>query len=164
MKKLILIPILLIVALSSQAQERKSHQRNITKQSAEQITPERRAELMTKRMTEQLSLTKEQQEKIHQLSLEQAKQHAEQAKLSKEKAETIKAERIKNREEIEKVLTPEQRTKWEEAKNKQTKSRRMKSGTSQKDFKRKGSMNKKVDSTGSKKPVRNITPITTEAQ
>lgn len=156
MKKLILIPILLVVALSSQAQDRK-HQRDAVKRSIEQVTPEQRADITTKRLTEQLSLTKEQQEKIHQLSLEQAKQHAKQV-------EARKAESIKNREEIEKVLTPEQRAKWNEAKSKQAESRRIKSSTRQKDFKRKSSMIKKVDSIESKKPMTKITPIVKDAQ
>lgn len=156
MKKLILIPILLVVALSSQAQDRK-HQRDAVKRSIEQVTPEQRADITTKRLTEQLSLTKEQQEKIHQLSLEQAKQHAKQV-------EARKAESIKNREEIEKVLTPEQRAKWNEAKSKQAESRRIKNSTRQKDFKRKSSMIKKVDSIESKKPMTKITPIVKDAQ
>lgn len=156
MKKLILIPILLVVALSSQAQDRK-HQRDAVKRSIEQVTPEQRADITTKRLAEQLSLTKEQQEKIHQLSLEQAKQHAKQV-------EARKAESIKNREEIEKVLTPEQRAKWNEAKSKQAESRRIKSSTRQKDFKRKSSMIKKVDSIESKKPMTKITPIVKDAQ
>lgn len=117
MKKLLLIPIALFVAItSSQAQDVKKETRN-PKQRIEQKTPEQRAEMMTKRMTEKLSLTKEQQDQVYQLSLKQAKVNVDRAKISKEKTTLMREENQKNRQEIEKILSPEQQKKWTEEMN-----------------------------------------------
>lgn len=150
---------LFVFALSSQAQDRKSAIRTHAKRSFDQQTPEQRADRMTKRMTAQLSLTKEQQEKIHKLSLDQAERAAEQAKLAKEKAKAMEIERIKVREEMEEILSPEQQAKWKEARSKRSKFSKTRSHSRRKDMERRSSMRKKADSISTKKSQREITPI-----
>lgn len=155
MKKLLFIPLLFIAISSNYAQDLKKEKgRRSMKQTSVQRTPEQRAEFMTKRMTEQLSLTKEQQEKVYQLSLEQSKLHQEQAKKRQELARSIKEENEKSRQEMKNLLTSEQQKKWDELKTQQMKSRRSKIDSNKRSFKSKPGMIKKPDSIESRKPAK----------
>lgn len=158
MKKLLFIPILFVAVLTSNAQNIKKENRHSKHGTSRQLTPEQRAELMTKRMTEQLSLTKEQQEKVYQLSLKQTAIHAEQAKKRQELAKLMKEENQKNRQEIEKLLNPEQQKKWTELKSKQMKLRKRKADSTKREFKSRGGMVKKPDSLQSRRPADKIKP------
>lgn len=160
MKKLLFIPILFVAILSSYAQnEKKESGRRSVNGISIQRTPEQRAELMTKRMTEQLSLTKEQQEKVYQLSLKQTALHSEHAKKKQALAKSMREENQKSRQEMESLLTAEQQKKWDELKSQQMKSRRSKVDFRKRDFKGKPGMIKKPDSIQPKKPGNKIAPI-----
>ena len=162
MKKLLFIPILFFAILSTNAQDVKKKDRRSKHRTFIQMTPEQRAELRTKRMTEQLALTKDQQDKIYQLSLKQAKQRAElraeQAKKRHELAQLMKEENQKNHQEIEKHLSPEQQKKWTELKAQQMKQRQRKIDSTKREFRRKGGMIKKPDSVESRRPADKIKP------
>lgn len=147
MKKLLLIPMLMFATLASNAQDtKKENRRSKYAQTMVQKTPEQRAEMQAKRMAEQLSLTTEQQEKIYQLSLEQAKK-------KQALTQSLKEENQKSRQEIEGLLTPEQQKQWSELKSKQGKSRKGKMDSQRKSFKRKPGMIKKPDSVQSRRPA-----------
>lgn len=162
MKKLLFIPILFFAILSTNAQDVKKKDRRSKHKTAIQMTPEQRADLRTKRMTEQLSLTKDQQDKIYQLSLKQAKQRAEQreeqVRKRHELAQLMKEENQKNQQEIESLLSPEQQKKWTELKSQQMKQRQRKIDSTKKEFRRKGGMIKKPDSVESRRPADKIKP------
>src|SRR5690606_19408713 len=97
MKKLLFIPILFVAFLTSYAQDvKKENGRRSMNRTSVQKTPEQKAELMTKKMTDQLSLTKEQQEKVYQISLEQATLRSEQAKKMKALTKLMKEESQKS--------------------------------------------------------------------
>jgi hypothetical protein len=152
MKKLLLIPMLMLIALASNAQDdRKENRRPKQVQTMVPKTPEQRAEMQAKRMAEQLSLTKEQQEKIYQLSLEQAKK-------KQALAQSIKEENKKHRQEIESLLNQEQMKKWSELKSKQERFRKGKIDSQRRSFKRKPGMIKKPDSIKARKPADKINP------
>lgn len=147
MKKLLLIPMLMFATLASNAQDtKKENRRSKYAQTMVQKTPEQRAEMQAKRMAEQLSLTTEQEEKIYQLSLEQAKK-------KQALTQSLKEENQKSRQEIEGLLTPEQQKQWSELKSKQGKSRKGKMDSQRKSFKRKPGMIKKPDSVQSRRPA-----------
>lgn len=158
MKKLLFIPILFIAILSSYAQDVKKENHRSKHRTSTERTPEQRAELRTKRMTEQLSLTKNQQEKVYQLSLKQAILLGEQAKKRQELAKLMKEENQKNNQEIESLLNPEQQKKWTELKSQQMKLRKRKVDSAKREFKRKGGMIKKPDSLQSRRPADKIKP------
>ncbi|HLT41685.1 MAG TPA: hypothetical protein VKZ95_03195 [Sphingobacteriaceae bacterium] len=147
MKKLLLIPMLMFATLASNAQDtKKENRRSKHAQTMVQKTPEERAEMQAKRMAEQLSLTKEQQEKMYKLSLEQTKKRQAMA-------ESLKEENKKHHQEIESLLNQEQKTKWNELKSKQEWFRKGRLDSQKRDFKRKPGMIKKPDSTQSRRPA-----------
>ena len=90
----------------------------------EQPNPEERAKKMTEKMATELALSEEQKSQILALNMDQAKKR--QAEMDKEAAERkAKQEEMKaHKEKINKVLTEEQRTKWEEIKLEQRDQRR----------------------------------------
>lgn len=122
MKKL-LIAIVMLGALTSFAQERKTDQ--------DKLTPEQRVELQVKKMTLDLDLNDKQQKDIKKLLTEQAKKREE----GKAKREAMKKvgtkptseerfamkskmmdEQIAFKAEIKKILSEKQMEKWEEHK------------------------------------------------
>lgn len=159
MRKLLFIPILFIAVLSGNAQDTKKENRHSKHRTSTQMSPEQRAKLKTKRLTDQLSLTKEQQEKVYQLSLKQAALHAEQSKKRHELAKLMREENQKNRQEIEKLLNSEQQKKWTELKSQQMELRKKRRDSLKRDFKSKGGMVKKRDSIQSRKPMDKIKPV-----
>lgn len=128
MKKLALI-VLLVVGLSTYAQEVKKQERQGAER--ERLSPEQRNQLQLKKMTLDLNLNESQQKEIAKILEEQsAKRQAEMAafKANKDKGVKPTAEErfaMKNKKldeaiavkaKVQKVLTPEQFKKWEDMK------------------------------------------------
>lgn len=128
MKKLALI-VLLVVGLSTYAQEEKKQERQGA--ARERFSPEQRNQLQLKKITLDLNLNESQQKEIAKILEEQsAKRQAEMAtfKANKEKGVKPTAEErfaMKNKKldeaiavkaQVQKVLTPEQFKKWEDMK------------------------------------------------
>lgn len=128
MKKLALI-VLLVVGLSTYAQEGKKQERQDAER--ERLSPEQRNQLQLKKMTLDLNLNESQQKEIAKILEEQStKRQAEMAafKANKEKGVKPTAEErfaMKNKKldeaiavkaKVQKVLTPEQFKKWEDMK------------------------------------------------
>jgi len=114
---------------------------------------------MTKKMTEQLSLTNEQQERIYQISLEQVTFHLEQAKKIKALTKLMKEESQKSHQEIESILNTEQQQKWDELKIERRKSRKDKFDSKKREFKSKPGMIKRPNSIQPKKPANKMAPV-----
>ena len=128
MKKLALI-VLLVVGLSTYAQEGKKQERQGAER--ERLSPEQRNQLQLKKMTLDLNLNESQQKEIAKILEEQsAKRQADMAtfKANKDKGVKPTAEErfaMKNKKldeaiavkaKVQKVLTPEQFKKWEDMK------------------------------------------------
>lgn len=155
MKKIVWIPALLFFALTANAQEHQQKSKQHT-QRMQNSSPEERAEMRTKRMTEHLSLTEEQQKQVYNISLNQINTQKNFEKQNKEQAKERRTEFMKNREELENILNVDQKEKWNKAqkrsiaKLKKERSRkqgaRFKRGHTQQRTK----MNKKTDAVQSK--------------
>ena len=80
--------------------------------------PEKRAKHLTEKMTTQLSLTKEQVPKVYQINFDAAKKmialKSDTTIEKKAKHERMKAIRNTQKEELKKILTPEQFKKGQE--------------------------------------------------
>ena len=128
MKKLALI-VLLVVGLSTYAQEEKKQERQGTER--ERLSPEQRNQLQLKKMTLDLNLNESQQKEIAKILEEQsAKRQAEKATFKDNKDKGVKPtaeerfamknkkldEAIAVKAKVQKVLTPEQFKKWEDMK------------------------------------------------
>lgn len=89
-----------------------------------QPNPEERAKKATERMATELDLSEEQKNQILALNLDQAKKR--QAEMEQKAAERkARMEEMKaHREQIDAILTEEQRSKWEEIKMEQREKRR----------------------------------------
>lgn len=74
----------------------------------ERISPEKRAEMQTKRMTDELGLTEDQQKKVLALNVDRNKKAEE---IGREDAEKRKEVRETYTKELNGVLTPEQQEK-----------------------------------------------------
>jgi len=126
MKKIIVI-MLLLVGATTMAQEKKERQH---KGGMNDMTPEQVATLQTKKMALALDLSEVQQSQIQSLNLKNAK--ARKAKMEERKASKEEGERKKptseerftmantrldaklaQKEEMKKILSDEQMTKWE---------------------------------------------------
>lgn len=111
MKKLLIIAMMFSLSFTAFAQRG---------QQREMPTPEQRAEMMTNRMAEKLELSEDQKKKIYDIHLEnakkrQAEREARRAEMEG-KREEMNAQRQKQNDQIEAVLTPEQKTKYAEMK------------------------------------------------
>ena len=129
MKKLIVAAILM-TGLASVAQDQKPM---VKKEKMEQLTPQQRNELRLKKMTLELGLNTTQQKEMAAVIAEQSAKR-EAAKTERKKAiESGKKptaderfamkskkmdEQIAMKERVNKILTPEQFEKWENAKQK----------------------------------------------
>ena len=139
MKKLALI-VLLVVGLSTYAQEEKKQERQGTER--ERLSPEQRNQLQLKKMTLDLNLNESQQKEIAKILEEQStKRQAEKATFKDNKDKGVKPtaeerfamknkkldEAIAVKAKVQKVLTPEQFKKWEDMKkeNRENKKERM---------------------------------------
>lgn len=130
-----LAAVLLMVNLSF-AQDTTKVEKERARKTYVAPTPEERAAMQTKRMTDQLSLTTDQQKQVEELTLRQAN-------ANKKLAETAKADREEYNNELKKILTPDQAKKWEENRSK-THARAQKMNR-QSHFKKRGSMVKKSE-------------------
>lgn len=116
MKKLF-IAALLVVGLSTFAQERKERpNRDNSETSREKLTPEQRSEKHLKKMTTDLSLNEKQQEQVGKIIAEQSTKR--EAFRANKKAEheamkgKMKEERAAMDAKMKAILTPEQLEKW----------------------------------------------------
>jgi Spy/CpxP family protein refolding chaperone len=125
MKKVCIVA-LLVIGLSSFAQERKERH---PKGEMEQLTPEQRNQLHLKKMTLDLDLNTKQQEQLTKILADQsAKREAmkaehkakmEEAKaISFEMKKKILDEQIEIKNKMKSILSPEQFAKWEMRKEK----------------------------------------------
>lgn len=115
MKKLLMIAALFTMTFAG-----AFAQRGQGSQQKEPMTPEQRAEKMTMKMTEELGLSEDQKQKIYQINLENAEKRQVQREAMEEerkaKREEMQAQTKAQNEQIVAILTPEQKTKWEEVK------------------------------------------------
>lgn len=122
MKKLF-IAALLVVGLSTFAQERKQRpNRSNSETSNEKLTPEQRSEKHLKKLTTDLNLNEKQQEQVGKIITEQgAKREAFRANKKAER-EAMKGkmeeERAAMDAKMKTILTPEQFEKWNANKEK----------------------------------------------
>ncbi len=105
MKKSI-VALLFFVTISAGAfaQERRG--------GGERMSPEKRAEMQTKRMTEQLGLNDDQQKKVLALNVERTKKSQELGQAEASKRQEIREAYVK---ELNTILTPEQQEKLKNA-------------------------------------------------
>lgn len=120
MKKIVGIIALVFLITTSYAQQGYGRKGA----NVQNFTPEQKAELMTKRMTLMLDLTKSQANEIYTLALEKAKKQKalrnnkdENKTLTKEELFSRKSERLDNqiafKKEMKRILNAEQYEKWE---------------------------------------------------
>lgn len=111
MKKLLIIAMMFSLSFAAFAQRG---------QQREMPTPEKMAEMMTNRMAENLELSEDQKKKIYEIHLENAKKRqverdARRTEMESKRQE-MTAQRQKQNDQIEAVLTPEQKAKYAEMK------------------------------------------------
>lgn len=98
------------------------------KQTEPRSTPEERVAKMTEKMSTELQLTEDQKKKILEINLEYAKKRESERQKRmadrNEQMELRKVELIAQDEQIQEVLTEEQRSKWVEIKAENMKDRR----------------------------------------
>lgn len=123
MKRLI-IAALLIVGLSSFAQDKKEIEKRGNRTPMEKFTPEQRNQLMLKKMTLELDLNAKQQEQMKQIIAEQsskreamkAKQKENKQKPTTDELFAMKSkmldEQIAMKNKMKTILSPEQFEKW----------------------------------------------------
>lgn len=101
-----------------------SFQLSAQQEKRPQPNPEERAKRATEKMATELNLSEEQKSQILALNLDQAKKR--QAEMEKEAAERkARMEEMKaHQEQLNSILTEEQRSKWEEIKLEQRDKRR----------------------------------------
>jgi periplasmic protein CpxP/Spy len=104
MKKLLLIAVLFSIGFAAMAQ--KGGQRG-------SATPEERAERITNKMAEELSLSEDQKKRVYQINLDHAKKR--QAEMEARRA-AMEADMKAQNQEIEALLSEEQKAKWAEMK------------------------------------------------
>lgn len=105
MKNLIVALVIMIaVSTASIAQGRRG--------GGERMPPEKRAEMQTKRMTEELGLNADQQQKLLALNTERIKKSQE---LGREETEKRREIREGYEKDLKAILTPEQQEKLKEA-------------------------------------------------
>lgn len=109
MKKLLIIATMFSLSFGAFAQKGAKR---------EMQSPEQRAERITSRMAEQLELSDKQKQKVYQLNLENAQKRQAEWETRKSDMEArrkvMQQQRKQQTEEIEAILTPEQKTKWAE--------------------------------------------------
>jgi hypothetical protein len=130
MKKLI-IAILLVIGISSYAQDKKGIQKRMNRPVMEKFSPIQQNQLMLKKMTLELNLNGKQQEQIGQIISEQSKkrevlmQNRKDMKEDDKKPLTddrfeMKSKMLDNqiamRDKMKKILSPEQFEKWNKMK------------------------------------------------
>jgi Spy/CpxP family protein refolding chaperone len=79
-------------------------------------SPEERAQRMTDRLASELSLSEEQKQKILAINLENAKKRSAEMEKQRAQMEARRGEMKAQDEQIQAILTEDQRKKWEEIK------------------------------------------------
>ena len=123
MKKAMII-LMALTTFAITAQNKSEDRKENRSQLRENLTPEQRAELHTKKMTLDLNLNETQQAQINQLLLKMHNNRPERTKNRKEMTDAQKFEaknamldrRIAMKKEMKQILTEEQFTKWENGK------------------------------------------------
>jgi hypothetical protein len=133
MKKLI-IASLLVIGISTYAQDKKGTQKRVNRPVMEKFSPEQQNQLMLKKMTLELDLNGKQQEQIGQIISEQIKEREVLMQNHKEMKEDDKKPttddrfemkskmldyQIAMRDKMKKTLSPEQFEKWNKMKKNQ---------------------------------------------
>ena len=103
-KSIIALFVFAVISSGAFAQERQG--------GGERMNPEKRAEMQTKRMTEKLGLTEEQQKKVLALNVERTKKSQELGQAEASKRKEIRESYAK---ELNAILTPEQQEKLKAA-------------------------------------------------
>jgi len=126
MKKLI-IAALLLVGMTSFAQERNKMGKRDGRAEMEKFTPEQRNELMLKKMTLDLDLSAKQQDQMKSIIAEKSGKRDEMMKAHKEKPtrderfamkSKMMDEQIAMKAKMKIILSPEQFAKWDTMKDK----------------------------------------------
>jgi hypothetical protein len=129
MKKLI-IAALLVVGMTSFAQERNKMEKRHGRAEMEKFTPEQRNELMLKKMTLELDLSAKQQVQMKSIIIEKSAKREAMMKARKENTEkptsdqrfAMKSkmldEQIAMKAKMKNILSPEQYKKWDDMKAK----------------------------------------------
>jgi periplasmic protein CpxP/Spy len=119
MKKMFALAILM-VGISSFAQESPKSEKRLDKEKMEKLTPEQRNEKHLKKLTSDLGLNASQQKQMGTVLAEQSKKReakkAEREKLMKADRSEREKEMAANDAKVKAILTPEQYTKWEQLK------------------------------------------------
>ena len=130
MKKLI-IATLLVIGISTYAQDKKGTEKRMNKPEMEKFSPEQQNQLKLKKMTLELDLNAKQQEEIGQIITEQSKKreimmkHHKEMKMENKKPSTEERfamktkmldEQIAMKAKMKKILSPEQFEKWNKMK------------------------------------------------
>jgi hypothetical protein len=130
MKKLI-IAALLVVGMTSFAQDKKEIEKRHHRAEMEKFTPDQRNQLMIKKMTLELDLNASQQKEMGKIIAEKsAKREARMKEMKANKDSNTKPtsdemfarknrmldEQIAMKERMKKILSPEQYKKWDEMK------------------------------------------------
>lgn len=119
MKKLTTLFLALMVSGFAFGQDRQ--------QRGQQRSPEENAKVYTERMTKELKLSSEQQEKVYNLTLERAVKAKDKSTMrrdmNQDKMQEMRAERKAHQEKLESILTPEQLKTWNESRASVMKSR-----------------------------------------
>ncbi len=103
-KSIVALLFFVTVSAGAFAQERRG--------GGERMTPEKRAEMQTKRMTEELGLNEDQQKKVLALNIERTKQSQELGQAEASKRKEIREAYVK---ELNTILTTEQQEKLKNA-------------------------------------------------
>lgn len=121
MKKLLILALAIGMAGAVSAQgvavSAASDSKTERAEKRESMTPEQRADKMTKHQSEMLNLTPEQYKKAYAINLERAKE-MENAKAERmETKEQVRDARAKSEKSFQEILTPEQQKIWNEKKD-----------------------------------------------
>lgn len=131
MKKLFIVAMLL-VGMTSFAQNKEDRSRKLQRPNMEKMTPEERTAKRIEKMTKDLNLDAKQQEKLQLLFTEQEATRASQKEEMKKKREQDKekmdAQKAKMDEKMKAILTPEQAAKWKVSQDKMQQIRSIKRG------------------------------------
>ena len=149
MKNLCII-IMVLIGVSSFAQQKENHRRLMKERAGMNMTAEEKAILKSKQLTLALDLTERQQEEFQKLYVDRAedrmkmreemKDTAEDGKLKEEAFERMNTrldKEIAFQQSIQKVLSPEQYKLWKNAQRAEKRNRMMAFKGQRKDFRSK---------------------------
>ncbi|AWW30907.1 DUF4890 domain-containing protein [Echinicola strongylocentroti] len=110
MKKLLfVIALMTFTVFAADAQQRKGRK---------EMSPDKMAERITDKMTEELDLDEAQQKEVYELNLKSSEERMEAREKAKEEQEAnreqMKADQEAQEKALQEILTPEQLEKWKE--------------------------------------------------